>query len=192
MGFSENLRNIRKERNLSQEQLAELLNISRQSVSKWEQDGSYPETEKLIQIAKKLDVSLDSLLLDKQMATDSTNETPLNYVASSPDRKIFIQSFDGSTAAAFYKFTIHKQFIQVKGEPVCALAGTDKSTFFWGDNLVTLGWYATIEAAQKELAGIYDAIQKGEPSYKLRYYAEVKIKAFSVKLKEKSGDKREK
>jgi len=184
MGFSENLRSIRKEKNLSQEQLAEQLNISRQSISKWEQDGGYPETEKLIHIAKILDVSLDSLLLDNQMVSDSIDETCLDYVSSSPDRKLFIQTFDGSTISAFYKFTIHRQLIHVKGEPECSLAGTDKSTFFWGDNLVVLGWYVTVEDAQKELAGIYDAIQNGEQSYKLKYYAEVKIKAFSVILKE--------
>ena len=40
MGFSENLRELRKERNLSQEGLAELLGVSRQAVSKWEQGGS--------------------------------------------------------------------------------------------------------------------------------------------------------
>ena len=76
----------------------------------------------------------------------------------------------------------HKQLIHVKGEPECSLTGTDKSTFFWGDNLVVLGWYTTVEDAQKELAEIYEAIQNGDQSYKLKYYAEVKIKAFSVKL----------
>jgi len=42
----------------------------------------------------------------------------------------------------------HKQLIHVKGEPECSLTGTDKSTFFWGDNLVVLGWYTTVEDAQ--------------------------------------------
>ena len=40
MGFAENLKAIRGERNLSQEELAELLDVSRQSVSKWEQGVS--------------------------------------------------------------------------------------------------------------------------------------------------------
>lgn len=40
MGFAENLKKIRKERGLSQEELAELLKVSRQAVSKWEQGVS--------------------------------------------------------------------------------------------------------------------------------------------------------
>ena len=46
--FSEKLRLLRKERGLSQEQLAELLDVSRQSVSKWESSQTLPEINKLI------------------------------------------------------------------------------------------------------------------------------------------------
>ncbi len=46
MSFGDNLREIRKQKNISQERLAELLNVSRQSISKWEQDICYPEMEK--------------------------------------------------------------------------------------------------------------------------------------------------
>ena len=48
MGFSENLQILRKMKNMSQEQLAERLDVSRQAVSKWESGNGYPETEKLI------------------------------------------------------------------------------------------------------------------------------------------------
>ena len=48
MGFSENLQNLRKIKNMSQEQLAEKLDVSRQAVSKWESGNGYPETEKII------------------------------------------------------------------------------------------------------------------------------------------------
>lgn len=47
MSFSENLRRARKTKGLSQEELAALLGVSRQAVSKWEQGTVYPETEKL-------------------------------------------------------------------------------------------------------------------------------------------------
>ena len=43
MSFAENLKQIRKEKNISQEKLAELLGVSRQAVSKWEQGIGYPE-----------------------------------------------------------------------------------------------------------------------------------------------------
>ena len=48
MSLSENLQNLRKINNLSQEELAEKLNVSRQAVSKWESGSGFPETEKII------------------------------------------------------------------------------------------------------------------------------------------------
>ena len=48
MSFGENLKNVRKQRGVTQEELAEMLGVSRQAISKWESDGGYPETEKLL------------------------------------------------------------------------------------------------------------------------------------------------
>ena len=65
MGFTENLREIRKKRNLTQEQLAEILSVSRQTISKWESGMGYPETEKLLFVSKELNVSLDYLFSER-------------------------------------------------------------------------------------------------------------------------------
>lgn len=65
MTIGEKLTKLRKEQNLTQEQFAEILQVSRQSVSKWELDDSYPNTEKLIRISKLFDCSLDYLLKDE-------------------------------------------------------------------------------------------------------------------------------
>lgn len=62
MNLAENLKKIRKENNLSQEQLAEKLSISRQSVSKWESGQAYPEMDKVLQLCKLFNVSVDDLL----------------------------------------------------------------------------------------------------------------------------------
>ena len=67
MGFAENLKQLRKEKQLSQEELAEILDVRRQAVSKWEQGIGYPEVEKLLLISRQLNISLDSL-----MATEIT------------------------------------------------------------------------------------------------------------------------
>ena len=48
MSFAENLKQLRNEKQLSQEELAEMLDVSRQAVSKWEQGSGYPEVEKLL------------------------------------------------------------------------------------------------------------------------------------------------
>ncbi len=60
--FSENLKKIRKEHKLSQEQLAEELGVSRQAISKWESSQAYPEMEKIIAICDKFNVNIDDLL----------------------------------------------------------------------------------------------------------------------------------
>ena len=60
--FSDNLKKIRKENNLSQEQLAELLGVSRQAVSKWESSAAYPEMDKILALCEKFDMNIDDLL----------------------------------------------------------------------------------------------------------------------------------
>ena len=60
--FSENLKKIRKENNLSQEQLADELGVSRQAISKWESAQAYPEMDKIIALCNKFDLNIDDLL----------------------------------------------------------------------------------------------------------------------------------
>lgn len=64
MTFAEKLYYLRTESGYSQESLAASLNVSRQSISKWELGTSLPETEKIIAIGELFGVSLDSLLVD--------------------------------------------------------------------------------------------------------------------------------
>ena len=59
---------LRGERGMSQGDLADALDISRQSVSKWETDTSTPELEKLIRLAQLFDISMDALILGKEEA----------------------------------------------------------------------------------------------------------------------------
>jgi len=56
------IQNLRKTQNITQEQLAEYLGVSRQSVSKWESNAAYPETDKMIKMGSLFHVSLDYLL----------------------------------------------------------------------------------------------------------------------------------
>ncbi len=62
MTFGEKITKLRKEQNLTQEQLADILGVSRQSVSKWESNIAYPETDKLIRMGELFDCSMDYLL----------------------------------------------------------------------------------------------------------------------------------
>ena len=60
--FSENLKKIRKDNNLSQEQLADELGVSRQAISKWESSAAYPEMDKIITLCDRFNLNIDDLL----------------------------------------------------------------------------------------------------------------------------------
>ena len=60
--FSKNLKKIRKDNNLSQEQLADELGVSRQAISKWESAVAYPEMDKIITLCEKFNLNIDDLL----------------------------------------------------------------------------------------------------------------------------------
>lgn len=80
MTLGEKLSIYRKQNNYTQEQLAELLGVSRQAVSKWESDLAYPETEKLIKLSEMYGCSLDYLIKDKQPEEKPSNVTvSLNF-----------------------------------------------------------------------------------------------------------------
>ena len=93
MSFGNNLRTARKEKGITQEQLADMLNMSRQAVSKWESENGYPETEKLLTMSKLLGVSLD-YLMDNRPATDAEEADAV--AAPITNNKIMITTYDGS------------------------------------------------------------------------------------------------
>ena len=66
MTFGEKLQELRRTGAMSQDALAERLEVSRQAVSKWERDEAVPETDKIVKIARIFGVSTDYLLLDQQ------------------------------------------------------------------------------------------------------------------------------
>ena len=78
MKLSENLKKIRKENNLSQEQLAEQLGVSRQAVSKWESGQSYPEMDKVLNICKLYNYNIDELLNENVTSIKEEKESKSN------------------------------------------------------------------------------------------------------------------
>ena len=62
MSFGENLQYYRKREEITQEQLAERMEVSRQTISKWEAGTSYPEMEKIMQLCDMFSCSMDTLL----------------------------------------------------------------------------------------------------------------------------------
>ena len=87
MSFGDRLKATRKERGLSQEQLAEELEVSRQAVTKWETGITFPEIRTMLRLASLLDKDLDWLLYDeKQSSTSPVLDTQPTTVEIIPDR----------------------------------------------------------------------------------------------------------
>ena len=182
MSFGDNLRRVRKERNISQEGLAELLNVSRQAISKWEQNNGYPEMEKMIALADVLNVSWDYLV------SGDNNDKRLEGQITVPTGKIMIRSYDGKKLINCYKvlsFPVSNSIFKSKpDEPRYALFGVDSSSF-WGDSKTLLGWYTDETDIQNEVEAIAKALEEGCVSYELKYAAKVKEGFLSVKLIDK-------
>lgn len=80
MDFNNRLYQLRKQKGLSQEELANRLNVSRQTVSKWEVGDSTPDMEKLIAMSDLFDVSLDKLVMGKEDEETSPSTTKSEFV----------------------------------------------------------------------------------------------------------------
>lgn len=74
MKFCDKLPKLRKQNNITQEQLADKMGVSRQAVSKWEQGISIPDMDKMIQLCNILNCTLEDLL-DDGVIEDNKNQT---------------------------------------------------------------------------------------------------------------------
>ena len=74
MNFGQNLKYLRKSKNMSQEELAEKVNVSRQSVSKWETGEAYPEMNNILELCKIFRCHINDLVNDNILDIDSLDE----------------------------------------------------------------------------------------------------------------------
>ena len=176
MSFAKNLKQLRNEKQLSQEALAEILDVSRQAVSKWEQGIGYPEVEKLLLLSNKLHISLDSLL-DTEITQAPNTSKP--YVTG----KITITSPVEHVIATCHKVIASGKMSGGKSSPQYALFGKSEGSGFFGDEPTTfLGWYANENDISKEIAEIHDAIVSGIATYTLKYSVRTKKRFLGMKI----------
>lgn len=93
MSFPENLSHLRRARNMTQEQLAMLLGVSRQAVSKWESRRSYPEMDKLVRLTSIFSCDLNDLVNGDLTQEDAHPELAVPAVAPPTD----LCDYDGRT-----------------------------------------------------------------------------------------------
>lgn len=76
MTIGEQIQNLRIQKGLTQERLAEMLEVSRQSISKWELGQAVPDVDKIIRMSELFGVSTDTLLLRNEKDDPSSNTNP--------------------------------------------------------------------------------------------------------------------
>ena len=180
--LSEKIRKYRKQAGLSQEELADRLEVSRQAVSKWEMGQSAPDPEKIVRMSELFGVSTDELLREQPAQTAAVPAPQPAFQTLRHAGKVYIVDINNRRLSAFDTFELEPVGFGAKGEatvlgggqtgqtvrvPVCGLYGIGKG-FLGLKRRTLLGMYAAMEDAQKELAAI--AEQSGErASYQLRY-----------------------
>ena len=97
MTFSEKIINLRKAHGWSQEDFAEKLNVSRQAISRWENDGAFPDALNILQISKLFGVTADYLLNDDYT---SDKDIPVVKNATQETDNIILKKKQGHFTAA--------------------------------------------------------------------------------------------
>ena len=170
MSFADRLKEARRISGLSQEELAEQLDVSRQAVGKWEQGQSYPEVETLLALCAVLNTSLDALMAD-ELPQNCRSE----ITAIVPSESILIRAENGIDLVRCIHVKCSQPYKSRRG-PKYALFGVSGHSDFWGPHNHFLGWYADEASVQAEIKAIHEAMRRGEGDYVLQYNVQVRRK----------------
>ena len=176
MSFADRLKEARRFSGLSQEELAERLDVSRQAVGKWEQGQSYPEVEKLLALCGVLNTSLDALMADE---LPKNCRTEIN--APAPSESILIRAENGINLVRCINVLCSQPYKSRRG-PKYALFGVSGYTPFWGPHNNLLGWYADEASVQAEINAIQAAMRRGEADYTLQYAVKVRRRLGRIEI----------
>ena len=167
MSFADRLKEYRRDRGFSQEDLADQLNVSRQAIGKWEQGQAYPEMEKMLALCAVLNTSLDALMADElPEGCRPSAPAPAESILILTENEIHLVRCISVMCSKPYKSRIL--------EPKYALFGVTGYTPFWGQHNTLLGWYIDEESIQMEIKAIRDAMRLGKTEYTLQYAVKVR------------------
>lgn len=93
MSLGTKIQEARKKLNITQEQLADMLDVTRQSVSRWESDVVYPDMEKIVKLSNILEVSCDYLLKNEEIV-DKKGKTPSRLLLATVDKNVELDFYD--------------------------------------------------------------------------------------------------
>lgn len=125
MTIGEQIQNLRIQKGLTQERLAEMLEVSRQSISKWELGQAIPDVDKIIRMSELFNVSTDTLLL-RNAENEQCNKNPLHLGS------IYLIVKDFERSIEFYEM-----FLSVKVGDRCR-SGNKFVEFFFDNKCLAL------------------------------------------------------
>ena len=142
MNVGNEIINIRKKHNLTQKELGQLLHVTRQTVSNWENTKSYPDLQTLVDISNQFDISLDTLLKgDTEMVKIIDRE---RLTGTLRKEKFYIDFFTGAGTGIL----ISCLFSPVSAKRTAAIV--------LGLIMLLIGWYKNA----KSYAGLMKRLEK--------------------------------
>lgn len=91
MELGNQIKKYREKLGFSQDQLAEMLYVTRQSVSKWESGDAVPDLEKIVKMSKIFNVSLDNLVLGKESENKNIPEIDTSEFVYDPTKNLYVR-----------------------------------------------------------------------------------------------------
>lgn len=201
MTFGEKLLKLRSDAGLSQDKLAEMLEVSRQSVSKWERDEAMPDTDKIVLISKIFSVSTDSLLKDEdeiKTAGEGTDgkvkEETAQMIsdavpAANGDSEDDVKSFEkGSLMDFLYEIVkVIKRYLSIVG--VCIVFSQTAGLAAAIINAAIV--YSNNDFDKTVIGALYNSLHIGSLGYLLGILTGVALIILGVVLRRKAGAENE-
>ena len=155
MKFGDKLIALRKKKGLSQEELAEKLGVSRQSVSKWESNNTYPETDKIVQICNIFECTMDDLINDNITDIESIERKSKNNINVMVDSFL---DFITKTINMFSRMKFTSGFKCVIEMIIIALVMLTLGQLFVGLSEVVLSLFYPFEKGMEIFNGIIKSV----------------------------------
>lgn len=172
MTFGEKLQKLRAQAGLSQDQLAELLDVSRQAVSKWERNEAMPEAEKLVRISRQFSVSTDYLLLE-ELEEPETPKAPIPAAGPWDRVKRWYRNKGYLLAwvlAAWGGVRLLREIVNTVNFFAGLLEFNDPTLEFWEANLMSAFVPDAIPPVLMSAAGVVLALWGRRMAGRLRWY----------------------
>ncbi len=149
MSIGDKIVEARKANNMTQEQLAELMGVTRQSISRWEQNQAYPEIEKILRLSDILNVSCDYLLKENETSKNNNiiaKENPsmaTRLLKGFVGKKVKIDLLDGDMDIDYFDKVC--EILELEGEFIKVSYVKQKSVEY---NLIDIAQIGSLELVE--------------------------------------------